>query len=890
MTNTFTHYGRAATLAALLALPGIGTAQQPAQPKASAVNRGLEYLNARRTKLGLTEADLRNPAVPSEYTDAHNGATHLYLRQRHQGVEIYGAVTEVHFDRNGKVVASHNGFVPNAASHARSTRPALSPEQAVAAAARALNMPAPQGLRLVKEGTATEGMMFSEGGISLEKIPVKLMYFRQPNGELALTWNVTLYPLDAEHYWDARIDASTGQLLDRTDFVVREEASFAALAQRRNAAPAAVAAQRTTTGGTQPAPPVASRTNAPNSYNVWPLTVESPIHGNRQLITDPAHPWASPYGWHDTNGLRGAEYTITRGNNVHAYEDRRSLNNGNTSNNYTPGYSPNGGASLIFDFPYQTGVAASVNQDAAITNLFVWNNLMHDVMNQHGFTEGARNFQMYNYSGAGIGNDFVQAEAQDGRGVSNANMATPPDGFQPRMQMYLWDTDQRSLIAELANGSTLGSFNFATSAFGRRLGLVSPVAGQLVYAADGCANPMPNASALNGKVALIKRGNCNLAPKVRNAQNAGARMVIVMDSLANSPLISMSGSAADTAGIRIPSVFISRANGQQLLSALAAGSVNITVTALDRDGDFDNGIIAHEYGHGISNRLTGVGSGCLSNAEQMGEGWSDFFALWMTTKPGDKGETPRGIGNFAVGEPVTGGGIRTKPYSTSLSVNDLSYANLGTAPYTAVHANGEIWCAALWDLNWALIEKHGYNADLYGETGGNNIALKLVIEGLKYQGCSPGFISGRNGILKADSVNNNAANAAIIWKVFARRGMGADASQGSPDVLNDGKPSFTLPTAVLSSNKPKFSTDELAVFPNPANEEVTVRMLAASQQPVAVELLNHLGQVVQRTTQSAALLQREGAKLSTANLPAGMYVIRLTGSNGTATHKLVVRH
>jgi len=41
------------------------------------------------------------------------------------------------------------------------------------------------------------------------------------------------------------------------------------------------------------------------------------------------------------------------------------------------------------------------------------------------------------------------------------------------------------------------------------------------------------------------------------------------------------------------------------------------------DGDLDNGIIAHEYGHGISIRLTGgpSDSDCLNNSEQMGEGW-----------------------------------------------------------------------------------------------------------------------------------------------------------------------------------------------------------------------------------------------------------------------------
>ncbi|MEG2429795.1 MAG: phosphoribosylglycinamide synthetase C domain-containing protein, partial [Oscillospiraceae bacterium] len=55
------------------------------------------------------------------------------------------------------------------------------------------------------------------------------------------------------------------------------------------------------------------------------------------------------------------------------------------------------------------------------------------------------------------------------------------------------------------------------------------------------------------------------------------------------------------------------------------------------DGSLDNGIIAHEYGHGISNRLTGPisNANCLSNLEQMGEGWSDFFGL-MITKSGTK--------------------------------------------------------------------------------------------------------------------------------------------------------------------------------------------------------------------------------------------------------------
>ena len=58
-----------------------------------------------------------------------------------------------------------------------------------------------------------------------------------------------------------------------------------------------------------------------------------------------------------------------------------------------------------------------------------------------------------------------------------------------------------------------------------------------------------------------------------------------------------------------------------------------------RDGALDNGVVIHEYGHGVSNRLTGgpANSACLNNSEQMGEGWSDYLALVMTMEAGRPG-------------------------------------------------------------------------------------------------------------------------------------------------------------------------------------------------------------------------------------------------------------
>lgn len=58
---------------------------------------------------------------------------------------------------------------------------------------------------------------------------------------------------------------------------------------------------------------------------------------------NPADPTASPFGWHDTNGVAGPEFTVTNGNNVNAYLDKNS-------DNQNDGGQPNGGSDLILIF------------------------------------------------------------------------------------------------------------------------------------------------------------------------------------------------------------------------------------------------------------------------------------------------------------------------------------------------------------------------------------------------------------------------------------------------------------------------------------------------------------------------------------------------------------
>ncbi|RPD49749.1 T9SS C-terminal target domain-containing protein [Hymenobacter sediminis] len=889
MKSTFTPTARALAAAALLAVPGLAAAQSSVL-----LDQARNALQARTSALGLKKTDVADPVVTSSFTDEHNGITHVYFRQRHQGVEIYNAVADVHLNATGKVASLHSSFVANTADQARPATPGLSAEQAVSAAARALKLPAPQGLRVEKQGTAATGIEFSTGGISLETIPVKLMYLPMPTGELRLVWDVTIYPKDARNYWSVRVDAASGALLDQHDLVIHDDFSLAPLT-----APMAYV--------TTPTPAPAARPTAPNSYNVWPITVESPNHGARQVVTDPADPAVSPYGWHDVDGKPGADSLRTAGNNVYAYEDRNNRNN-STTELWRGGYAPKGGPTQIFDAPFNNSVttAPTANLDAAIINLFYWNNMMHDVMARKGFDEASGNFQTTNYSGKGRGNDAVFAEAQDAIialsvGLNNANFATPAEGRNPRMQMYLWDQNITT-ASVTAPADLAGPITAAEGVFTRRLSISGPISGNLVLVNDGTATPTlgcatyTNAAAVKGNIALVDRGDCTFAIKVQQAQAAGARMVVIVNNNATQGAVSF-GAAADTVGIRIPGVMVSTADGNKLKAALQAGTpVTFSASGITnyRDGDFDNGIIAHEYGHGISTRLTGGASApnCLRSAEQMGEGWSDFFALWMTSKPTDVETTPRGIGTYASFEGIDGGGIRPTRYSTNMTINPSTFAYVGKtvsgSDYTGVHNIGYVWASMLWDLNWALINKYGYNADLRGSTGGNNIALQLVMDGLKLQACNPGFVDGRNAILKADSLNNKAANSGLIWRVFARRGLGFSAKQGSSQSLADQTAAFDLPAAVLSSRQP-LSEKLLEVAPNPANGQVRIRTQVSSSTLVQVELISLLGQRVQMQQVAANRLQ-EGVEINTASVTNGVYMVRLTTSEGTITKKVVVQH
>lgn len=596
----------------------------------------------------LTFADAQFE-ITGQHKSSISGITHVYFSQTLDGIAISGTESSIHITKEGQTLKYNNKFLKEAAKKVVGVRsPSINALQAIQMVANNYGYKMSSTPTLVKSlNTVNRAASYSGAGISLSPIPTKLVYEQNAQGNLVLAWDIAIEETAQQNWYNVAVDAQSGQIIRTFNWMTQcnfdhdhsAHENEKTLNYNKNLYNIPNYKSNTT-----------SNAGTNESYEVFALPLESPFFGARTVETLPANLNASPFGWHDTNGAAGAEFTVTRGNNANAYEDGDN-----------PGFQPNGGPNLNFTgFPFnQNYTNTNQYEAAAVTNLFYWTNIIHDVLYEYGFTEAAGNFQENNYGNGGNGSDSVNSEAQDGSGTCNANFATPPDGDNPRMQMYI------------------------------------------------CGN---------------------------------------------------------------------------------------------RDGDFDNLVIIHEYGHGISNRLTGgpAAAGCLQNTEQMGEGWSDWYGVVMTMLPGAQEGDARPVGTYLFGQGPTGNGIRPFPYSTDLAINPQTYDNIKTAAIP--HGVGSVWSTMLWEMTWGLINEYGWDADIYNFTGnvsqdkGNVMAMALVTEGLKLQPCSPGFVDGRDAIIAADQAIYGGANECIIWDAFAKRGLGVSATQGSSNSRSDGTEAFDTPT------------------------------------------------------------------------------------------------
>lgn len=91
-------------------------------------------------------------------------------------------------------------------------------------------------------------------------------------------------------------------------------------------------------------------------------------------------------------------------------------------------------------------------------------------------------------------------------------------------------------------------------------------------AQEGCDSILND---LSGKIAIIYRNTCSFTTKVLNAQNAGARAVVIVNR--EDALLGMLGDATLGIQVTIPAVFINNLDGAALIAEMANGPVEVFI-------------------------------------------------------------------------------------------------------------------------------------------------------------------------------------------------------------------------------------------------------------------------------------------------------------------------
>ena len=566
---------------------------------------------------GHSESTLDSLTLVSEGRSATTGVTHARFAQRVQGLDVHGVYVKASVDASGALTNIIENLVP--------VRPfdklAGGDEPALAAALR----------HLYRGNVAAPGLSQRQGTLAVfNRTP---FFYRGPR--------VT------------RVAVPYGVAQLRAGFVVETWSAADNLLHE------------TLVGADNSVIAVEQRTST-DSYNIF---TKNPSATPQAIVNGPgAGNQESPAGW-----VAGAQTTINiSGNNVHAYLDV------DASNAPDAGGTSVSGGNFVTAADSTAQPTSTANRAVAVQNLFFLNNWIHDTLHHHGFDEAAGNFQIDNFGNGGLGNDPVNAEAQDGSGFDNANFATPSDGSAPRMQMYLWNPPNTHQVVINTPASAAGTYPAAGSSLGPALTATGITAGVAVVndgsapTADACQRLARNA--LTGKIAVIDRGTCTFADKILNAQRAGAIGVIIVNNEGDE-VFTLGGTGT---GITIPSVFVGQSSRPKMVAATNATLRKVNPPPLSRDGDVDSDIVYHEYGHGLTWRMIGSMGGVMSGA--IGEGMSDVLAVLIN-------------GDDKVGEysGFAANGIRTAPYH-NYPRTYKSFAG------TEVHLDGEIYGAIGWRL------------------------------------------------------------------------------------------------------------------------------------------------------------------------------------------------
>jgi hypothetical protein len=393
------------------------------------------FLKDHSRLFGFGPEALDQARISREFVTAHNGLRTVVWEQQVDSIPVFEALLISHTTSKSELVNLCSQFVPDPAAAAKTggpnraallAAPVIKAPQAVTLAGQNVGVDLKaDGVTAASELVTGPGQRQKFTGPGLKgDAEVKLIWLPMDKDTLRLCWDVILTSRARGELFRVLVDAQTGEPLLRrclTDYL--SDASYRVF----------------TSDSPSPFSP----------GHATPLTTQPPLVA-RTLVTLPALDTnASPAGWINDGGNE------TLGNNVDAHTDR-------DDNDLPDLPRPAGSPFRVFDFPMDLATQDPTNfSSAAVAQLFYCCNWMHDKLYELGFTEAAGNFQSNNFGRGGLGNDALQADAQDGGDFNNANMSTLPDGSAPRMQMYIFtrptprrdgDLDAEVVLHEYTHG------------------------------------------------------------------------------------------------------------------------------------------------------------------------------------------------------------------------------------------------------------------------------------------------------------------------------------------------------------------------------------------------------------------------------------------------------
>ncbi len=368
------------------------------------------FLNEHAAMFGHGAEVLASARIKRDYVTAHNGLHTTVWEQHLENVSVFEGLLISHVTRRGELVNVSSRLFPNLAKAAGVgvlqqraawlAAPNVAVTEAIAVAAKSVG----EGLAVAEVSAVDAGPVGAEkrqrfkAGTLPGETRTRLVWLPIDRSTLRLCWEIDLTRHQGGESYRLLIDARTGEVLVRRclTFYLSD------------------ATYRVYTG------------DSPSPFSPGyptPTTNQPPLVPRSLVTLSAVDTNASPIGW-----ISDGE-NETRGNNVDAHLDRNADNQPDLPR-------PQGSPFRVFDFPLDLTQPPERYGDASVVQLFYWCNWMHDKLYELGFTEAAGNYQKDNFGRGGLGDDAIQADAQDGSGVNNSNFTPAPDGTAGRVQMY----------------------------------------------------------------------------------------------------------------------------------------------------------------------------------------------------------------------------------------------------------------------------------------------------------------------------------------------------------------------------------------------------------------------------------------------------------------------